>query len=462
MKTIITNISRILLSLTFILSGFVKAVDPAGTQYKIQDYAEAIGMPGILPDWMTMTASIALSTVEFTIGVLLLFAISRRVVSKLVLLFMVFMTAITVWIYVADPVSDCGCFGDAIKLSNGETLAKNIVLLALSAIVAWKPLKMVRMVSLNNQWIVFHYTIIFILGISIYSLYTLPLFDFRPYHIGANIKEGMEIPEAAELPEFETTFIMEKDGVQKEFSLDDYPDSTWTFIDSKTKVIKEGYVPPIHDFSIQQTEGDGDDITEEILDNKGFTFLLIAPHLETADDSNFGDIDVIYDYAQEHGYPFYCLTASNEDAINQWKDLTGAEYPFCTTDETTLKTIIRSSPGLVLIKDARVVGKWSHHELPVAELENTGKLTDRMVSDMEPASPAKKITYILMWYVLPLLLLVIADRLWMWSRWLKKEERTIHSNIIVKHLLKTKNNGKENCSRQLEDEQEPAGGRSSR
>lgn len=134
---------------------------------------------------------------------------------------------------------------------------------------------------------------------------------------------------------------MEKNGVRKEFTLDNYPDSTWQFIDSKTEQIKEGYVPPIHDFSIELA--DGDDITDSILSRKGYTFLLISPHLSQADDSNFGGIDQLYEYAQDEKIPFYCLTASTEKEIQRWEDITGAEYPFCITDETTLKTIIRSN-----------------------------------------------------------------------------------------------------------------------
>lgn len=153
----------------------------------------------------------------------------------------------------------------------------------------------------------------------------------------------MEIPAGAKQPEFETTFILEKNGVRKEFTLDDYPDSTWTFIDSKTVQTSEGYVPPIHDFSIEDYKT-GEDITNEVLNDTSYTFLLISPRLDKADDSNFGQIDQIYEYAKDYGYRFLCLTASTEKDIAKWQDMTGAEYPFYTTDATTLKTMIRSNP----------------------------------------------------------------------------------------------------------------------
>ena len=373
MKSILVNICRFLLAAVFIFSGYVKAIDPLGTQYKLQDYAEAAGQFTIynlqftffslIPDWLTLAGSVILSATEFCLGIFLLFAIQRRLVSRITLIFMAVMTLVTLWLAIANPIEDCGCFGDAVKLTNGQTLAKNIVLLIFAAIVAWQPLRMVRFIPKSTQSIVINAAIIFIVGSSLWSLYTLPPFDFRPYHVGASIREGMEIPEDAPQPKFETTFLMEKDGVQKEFSLDNYPDSTWTFIDSKTVEIEKGYVPPIHDFSIVLVEN-GDDITEQVLNDPNYTLLLISPHLEQADDTNFGEINQLHEYAQEHDIAFYCLTASTEKAIARWMELTGAEYPFCTTDETTLKTMIRSNPGLMLLRDGKVVGKWSHNRLP--------------------------------------------------------------------------------------------------
>ena len=435
----IVNAARFIVALTFIVSGFVKAVDPQGTQIKLQDYAEALGLLGMIPDWLTLAGSVALSAVEFTVGVLLLFAIHRRITTKLIAMFMAVMTPITTWIFVADPVSDCGCFGDAIVLTNGETLLKNVILLSLAIILMRKPLLMPRFVSLSNQWIVFHFTLLYIVGIALYGLYYLPLFDFRPYHIGANIREGMEIPEGETGPVFDTTFLMEKDGVQKEFTLEEYPDSTWTFIDSKTTMIKEGYVPPIHDFSLQRVD-DGEDITDMVLTDEGYTMLLISPHLEQADDTNFGDIDKLFEWADDKGIPFYCMTASTEDAIERWKDLTGAEYQFCNTDETTLKTIIRSNPGLLLLKNGTVVAKWSHNELPDVPmaLPDVKKPTEQIIGEIASqrgglAGAGK----VILWFIIPLALLTIADRLWMWSHWLKKKEIQ-HSNKLFKHLKRKK------------------------
>ena len=405
-KKIAVNICRALMALPFAFSGFVKAVDPIGTQYKIHDYLSAWGLDAWNADWLTLTASIALSTAEFFIGMMLLFAIQRRVVSRLALMLMTAMTILTLWIYISDPVSDCGCFGDAITLTNGQTLAKNIVLTAAAIIMAIWPLEMARLIRKNTQWIVINYTVVFILAVSGYSLYYLPQFDFRPYHVGADIKKGMEIPEGAEQPEFVTTFILEKDGQRKEFSLEEYPDSTWTFIDSRTVQTKKGYVPPIHDFSIT-TVDEGEDITEEIVADKGYSLLLVSPHLEQADDIHFDEINRLYDYTKQHGYRFLCLTASTDEAIGRWKDRTGAEYQFANTDETTLKTIIRSNPGLVLLHNGSIKGKWSHNALPDVSPQ-TPKIEQGGLRGNDRSDTSMAVVMIL-WFIVPLTLLTIAD-----------------------------------------------------
>lgn len=416
----LVNACRFLLGATFVFSGFVKAIDPIGTQYKLQDYISAVGMGGIVPNIVTLLASVALSALEFSLGVFVLFAIRRHLVSKILVAFMAVMTLITVWIALFNPVKDCGCFGEALRLTNVQTLLKNIVLLAASVVVAWRPLRMYRFLSRSTQWIAINYTILFVLLLSAHCLYHLPLIDFRPYHIGMNIKKGMEIPAGAPQPEFETTFILQKNGVKKEFTLDNYPDSSWQFVDSKTVQTKEGYVPPIHDFSIQKA--DGDDITDSVLTAKGYIFLLVSPHLEQADDSNFGDIDLLYEYCQERKIPFYCLTASTKKDIDHWADITGAEYPFCFTDETTLKTIIRSNPGLLLLKDGTIIRKWSHNDLPSSSSLNA-PLSKISIGAMPSTSLGETIMKVVLLFFIPLILLVFADRTWAWTRYLRRKRK---------------------------------------
>ena len=376
MKKLAVNIARLILAVAFILSGFVKAVDPLGTQYKIQDYLVAMGLGRLIPDFMTLSASVLLSTIEFILGICLLFAIRRRMVSKIVLVLMAAMTLLTLWLALTDPISDCGCFGDALVLTNWQTFWKNIVLLT-AAVIVWRyPLLMPRLIGETNQWIVMNYSGVFILlVIAGRSLYTLPQFDFRPYHVGTDLRQGWQR-------------------------------------------MMEGEDSPYAEFFMELAD-EGEDITENVLNREGYTFLLVSPHLEQADDSQLDALNQIYEYSLDNGYPFYCLTASTEKGINHWRNITGAEYPFCNTDDITLKTIIRSNPGLLLLKDGVIIRKWSHNNLP-DEQDLTGELETSELGQLPSDTVATKILWILTWFVLPLVLLTLADRLWAWSGWLRK------------------------------------------
>ena len=392
MRKGVVNIARMLLALTFILSGFVKAVDPLGTQYKLADYLAAMGLGRHVPDILTLSGSVLLSAAEFIIGICLLFAIRRRLVSKLTLAFLVVMTLLTLWLALANPISDCGCFGDAIVLTNWQTLWKNAALLAM-AVAVWRwPTDMWRMVSISNQWIVFNFSAVFIFFIEGLCLYHLPLFDFRPYHVGQNLRQGWQ-------------------------------------------EMMEGKESPYADFFIESRE-EGDDITEQVLNTPGYTLLLVSPHLENADDSQLDQINEIYEYCQDHGYPFYCLTASTEKAITRWQDMTGAEYPFCATDDIALKTAVRSNPGLMLLKDGVIVRKWSHNNLP-ALTEQTEALDKIEEGQMPQDSIPGKIAQLLLWFVLPLIILTLADRLWAWSQWVRnKKNHLIPLNKKKKSMRK--------------------------
>ena len=386
-RKIIVNIARLVVALAFILSGFVKAVDPLGTQYKIADYLEALHLGAYVPDGLTLILSVLLSAAEFWLGICLLFAIRRRVVTRVILVWLMIMTPLTLWLALANPISDCGCFGDAIVLTNWQTFWKNIILLACAILLAYYPLDMMRFVSRTNQWIVMNFTALFILIVAGQSLYDLPYFDFRPYHIGTDLRKGWQ-------------------------------------------QMMEGEESPYSEFFLERID-DGNDITDSVLNDKGYVFLLVSPHLEEADESQFGRLNLIYEYAMEEGYPFYCLTASGEKAITKWRDGTGAEYTFCQTDDIVLKTMIRSNPGLMLLKDGTIIRKWSHNILP-GEDELSAPLEKTEIGKMPEDSVPKKILVILLWYVLPLVLLTIADRLWAWSNWIKKGEKTIKLYQILK------------------------------
>lgn len=406
-----TNVCRYVLAVVFIFSGFVKAVDPSGTQYKISDYLEAFGW-GVddIPLFIPLLVSVIQAMVEFCLGVYLLFGIYKRITTLLTLLFMVIMTPLTFWLALTNPISDCGCFGDAVTLTNWETFGKNALLLAAAVcIYRWRD-RITPLVTQRFDWLVALYSFLYIFAMTLYCFHELPVFDFRPYHIGADIRKGMEVPEGVNPTSYETLFVMQKDGEKQEFTIDNYPDSTWTFVDTRTVVKEKGYEPPIHDFFIERQE-DGEDITDELLDDEGYTFLLVTHQLRLANDSSIDLINELYDYCTEYGYKFYCLTSSPDSDIEEWQERTGAEYPFCLMDDIVLKTMIRSNPGLILLKKGVVINKWSVNNLP-DEYALTDRLENLPLAQISAKTITHKIIIVVAWFIFPLLFFCVMNIIW--------------------------------------------------
>lgn len=401
------SLCQFLLGAAFVFSGFVKAVDPLGFFYKLQDYLTAFGLIEWFPSGLPLLLGIVLSATEFCVGIFLFLGIRRKIAPTLALLLMSVMTPLTLYLALENPVSDCGCFGDAWVLTNWQTFGKNIVLLlAAGTVFKWR-VRLVRFVTYKLEWMLSMYTILFVFALSSYCLRNLPILDFRPYKIGANIKAGMELPEGAKPSVFETRFVLEKNGERREFTLDDYPDSTWTFVESRTVLKEKGYESPIHDFSMLSLDS-GEEITDSVLSDKGYTFLLVTHRMESADDGNIDLINEIYDYSVERGYGFYALTASSEEEIELWRDKTGAEYPFCQMDDITLKTIIRSNPGLLLLKEGTILNKWSNGQLP-DEYVLSDDLEKLPLGERKQVSDVHTMGYVLLWFFVPLMLVIGLD-----------------------------------------------------
>ena len=360
-KSNLLLIARIIFGLVFLFSGFVKAVDPLGTAYKISDYLEAFSLTPL--DFLALPAALMLIAAEFTIGFNILFNVHLKGTTWVASLFMLVMTPVTLYLAISNPISDCGCFGDAIVMTNWQTFYKNVVLCIILAIIALLQKQSRPWLSNWGAWIVTLLPILISFAISIYCYNLLPVLDFRPYKKGNNIIEGMQIPEYAPLDKYETTFFYEKDGIEQAFTLDNYPaeDSTWTFVRQESKLIEQGYVPPIHDFSIVTEDGD---ITDLILEDAGYTLLVISHKVEKAATKNIKCVKSTIANAKKAGANVIWLTSSYSDEIEEFKTQYGIEDTFGATDDITLKTIVRSNPGLVLIKDATVIEKWHHNALP--------------------------------------------------------------------------------------------------
>ena len=364
LQTVAVNVCRLLLAATFIFSGFVKANDPLGTVYKLEDYVHAMAW-FTLPDTFLLGCAVILALFEFTLGVYLLFGMKRKATSAITLAFMVVMTLLTVYIAIANPVEDCGCFGDVLILSNGATLAKNIVLLGAAVLVSRYYRLQKDFLGSTAKWLIAFVSLCLIIVYAVYCIVCLPVLDFRPYKVGTNLREAV----TSDQQKFDVKIVYEKDGQTLELSAEDEdPDSTWTYVETRRTPIETQHLATA-DFYV--ADADGEDVTEEILLADGYTLLLIIPDLMNADEGCVDKVNEVYDYAQEKGWGFYCLTSSEDQrAQTYWNDHTGAEYLYYIAEERMLKTVVRGQPGLVLLQDGIIVKKWGNYNLPDdAELE---------------------------------------------------------------------------------------------
>ncbi len=364
---IIASISRTLLGVVFLFSGFVKAIDPLGTTYKIEDYLHAFGGFFTQLDVLAGGTAVALIAFEFLLGFCLLFNIRTRLTSWLALLMMLFMTPLTLYIAIENPVSDCGCFGDAIVLSNWATFWKNIVLLTLVIILLCTRKYIPQFFTGKAELGIFAVGAIALTTIILISRLSLPFIDFRPYKIGNHIPTLMEYPEDAEPDVYETTFTYAKDGVEQTFTLENYPkdDSTWVFVRQNTTLIRKGYEPPIHDFEIM--DADFNDITDDVLTSQEPVTLVVMYDLAKADTQQMSKVEALYEARvssiEHQASNFYILTGSTTDEIaafcaahfSDWQ----IESAFCSTDPVTLKTIVRANPGVIVVQDGVIIDKYN-------------------------------------------------------------------------------------------------------
>ena len=370
---LVKNLCRIIVGIVFIYSGFVKGIDPLGSDYKFTDYFNAFGM-----GWMNATTlffSFALSLVEFLIGIALLFNLWVSRMAWGSLLFMAFFTPLTLVLALTNPVSDCGCFGDAMILTNWQTFWKNIILLLLAIMIFVYRKEYKSSLSFMGQFSFLSLAGAGMLCLSIYCYRHLPVLDFRPYAVGKNITEGMRLPEGAEPDQYEVTlkYKNKQTGEVQSFTEENYPwqdTLNWEYESSSERLVKKGYITPIHDLVIEHpTLGN---ITEEILEDDNHTILAVAYNLTQSDVQYQPAINRLAEYAQEKGIRFYGLTSSSERDIETYKKRYHVPYEFCTADEIQLKTMIRSNPGVIILREGTILDKWAGKDVPdVKELQDT-------------------------------------------------------------------------------------------
>ena len=350
----IVGFARIIVGLLFVFSGFVKLNDPIGFSYKLEEYfgEGVLNLEFLIP--FALVLAIFIVIYELLLGITMLIGYAPKFTKWSLLLMIVFFTFLTFYSAYFNKVTDCGCFGDAIPLTPWQSFYKDIILLVLILILFFnerfiKPI----FAKASLKWIVFASTI-GCLYFAYYVLMHLPAIDFRAYKIGTNITEAMTFPEGAQEAVYEYKWTFESNGEQKVVTTNgSYPEVTGEFIEVNTELLEEGYVPPIHDFSLIK---DGEDELKSLMqENK--LLMIVAYNLSKTEQEGWSYVKTAIEKAKQENYKIIGLTASGEKAINGIKDNYGLDLDFYFADETAIKTIIRANPGLVEIQDGTITNK---------------------------------------------------------------------------------------------------------
>jgi len=345
-------------------SGFVKGVDPLGLTYKLQEYFIAYNM-----EWlhgMALVFAVILCMIEFTLGVMLVFGVKPKLTAWLSLILMGFFTVLTLISAIYSPVSDCGCFGDAIKLTNWQTFYKNVVLMVFVlflvftnkfAIAAFKPKGEITVTILGAGFMIF---------ISVFSLRHLPVIDFLPWKVGNKISEQV-VP----MPEISDVFLVyknKKTGKTIEYTAKTLPwqDSVLManleFVDQRKKIIQPYKEAPVHDFVV--SDENGNILTDKIVANPRYQFILVSYNLSDTEKDSFKEINKFVEGCDKDSISFVEFSGNNFDIIDVFRHDVQAMYPFYIVDETALKTMIRANPGLLLLQNGVVLAKWHWRDIP--------------------------------------------------------------------------------------------------
>ena len=355
----LVNTARILVGVLFIFSGLVKAIDPLGLAYKMQEFFEAWANDGILKglmDWLNGQAlmfSVLMITFEVVLGVALLLGYRKNIVSWLLFLLMLFFTFLTSYVLFSGKIRACGCFGDCIPLTPIQTFTKDIILLILVLVILFGRKYMQPIFSNTANNIIFLISLFGVLGLQWYVLKHLPVKDCLPFKAGNNILDLRKMPAGAIPDKFDYAFVYKKNGERKEFAVNALPDSTWEFVDRKQILVEKGKnnVPLINDF-ILKTES-GNDTTEAILSQPGEYYLLIAKDFNIEEDKWYADFNRFYTNSK---LPVYLVTS---DPANAKKVITTPGLIILTCDVTAIKTAARVNPTLYLMKGPVIKNKWA-------------------------------------------------------------------------------------------------------
>lgn len=352
-------ILQIALGVVFVYSGFVKAVDPLGSCYKFTDYFNlAFNLPSLAPT--SLFLAIMLAATELTAGFMLVFFLKPKIGAWISLAFMILFTPITLYLAISNPVHDCGCFGDALVLTNWETFYKNLVLIVIAILLVVFRKNLLEFVpnkiAISVSILVFASCVVF----EMITLRHLPIMDFRPYKIGTYIPDQMIYPDDAPRDVYDTKLVYKntQTGQVEEFDMEHIPtDEIWEWQDTKNVLVQEGYKPPIHDFNMVDTLGN--DLTESVLNDSTPVVLLVMHKIEKSDEEGLMLLKKFEEYALNKQYHILALTSSNIEKVMEIWQKQNLNIYFAQTDDITLKTIVRANPGVVLLKQGTIIDKWN-------------------------------------------------------------------------------------------------------
>ena len=415
----LTMLLRLLVGGVFAFSGFVKAIDPWGTIYKVNDYLAAFQI--VMPDSIVLFFVFSLFTFEFLLGVSFIFGCYRRLAPIGAALIMLFMTPLTLWIAMENPVSDCGCFGDALIMSHWQTFWKNVLLLAM---VGWLVVYARRsrcFIIPTLQWLMVGVSTLFIVIVALYGYIYQPLLDFRPYPIGETLVSADEDDDGSEL-----LFVYRKDGVEKEFAIDNLPeDDEWEFVERK-EVSLAGDKNEVASKSLRIYNSNDEDVTESVVLDEERQVILFYSSLDEVSIASTYQINSLHAYCQQQGIDMISVVAATPEEIAEWEDLSMPSYDIYIAEDTSIKEVVRGNPAVVFLEDGIVKFKSSLRAIAIADFMTEDTSTDPMSFAKDNKNILLKLTLI---YLLTLFAIAVLSHVPMVVRYVK---RKIHfSNLIV-------------------------------
>ncbi|MFT5736011.1 MAG: putative membrane protein YphA (DoxX/SURF4 family) [Maribacter sp.] len=356
----IIGLVRVFVGLLFIVSGFIKLNDPVGFSFKLEEYFS----PSVLDLSIFIPYALAISILvvifEVLLGVMLLIGYKVKFTLWSLLGMIVFFTFLTFYSAYFNKVTDCGCFGDAIKLTPWESFTKDIVLLVLILILFFGRKYVTPLFAPSVKKVLMALSLVVCVAYAYHVLNHLPVIDFRPYEIGKNIEDGMGVPEGAPKAIYDYAWEFKVGGTQKIIvTKGDYPTVDGEFIGVETTEIQKGYEPPVHDFTIEQ---DGEDFAASLLQEPKLV-MVVAYDLRKSNTAVFNEIKKVTDNALVNGYRVIGMSASGADQTDDLVAEFRLDFSFYFTDETTLKTIVRSNPGVLVLEKGTIRQKVHYNDL---------------------------------------------------------------------------------------------------